>query len=240
MRPCLLITPGIVAYERASRLQEALVAARRRGDIPDVLLLLEHPPVVTIGRGGGDGGLLLSREELLEHGIQVHESSRGGKVTYHGPGQLVGYPVLELSAHGRDLNRYLRRLECALIAAMRRFDVYAFRRRGLTGVWASRGKIAAIGIAVRHWITSHGFALNVSCDLAPFDLIDPCGLGDMAVTSMAQERGRELPFGAVQEEVAARLAEEFGFELRLCPSVPITDDVAVADVVNHIAAVRCS
>jgi lipoyl(octanoyl) transferase len=233
MTPCLLITPGAMPYGDASRLQHALATARQRNEIPDVLLLLEHPPVVTIGRGGADGGLLASREELLARGIEVHESPRGGKVTYHGPGQLVGYLVLDLSRHGRDLNAYLRRLERALIDSLRDFGITAFRRPGLTGVWTERGKIAAIGIAVRHWITSHGFALNVSCDLTPFDLIDPCGLGDMSVTSMARQLGHAPPFEAVQKKVARCLAEQFGLELQ---PHRLED---IADTMNHIGAVRC-
>ena len=233
MTPCLLITPGSVPYDEASRLQQALGAARRRDEIPDVLVLLEHPPVVTIGRGGADGGLLASREELLARGIEVHQSPRGGKVTYHGPGQLVGYPVLDLSRRGRDLNAYLRKLERALIRSLRGFGITAFRRPGLTGVWTERGKIAAIGIAVRHWITSHGFALNVSCDLAPFELIDPCGLGDLSVTSMTQHLPHAPPLEAVQKKVARCLAEQFGLELE---PHRLED---VADTVNHISALRC-
>jgi len=259
MTPCLLITLELVPYESASRLQEALVAARRRGDISDVLLLLQHPPVVTIGRGGivrredrrsslrpppgecgADDGLLVPRDDLLARGIEVHECPRGGKVTYHGPGQLIGYPVLDLSSHGTDLNEYLRGIERSLIAALHGFGIRAYRRPGLTGVWTAGGKIAAIGIAVRHWITSHGFALNVNCDLAPFDLIDPCGLREMAVTSMARELGYEPPFDAVQREVAGSLAREFGLELQPCSDLPPPDDAGVADFVNQIAAVRCS
>ncbi|MFQ5810339.1 MAG: lipoyl(octanoyl) transferase LipB [Armatimonadota bacterium] len=265
MRPCLLITPGILSYERASRLQDALADARRAGDIPDVLVLLEHPPVVTIGRGGivgrvapgppavvepglrppptecgADDGLLVPRDELLARGIEVHECSRGGKVTYHGPGQLVGYPVLDLSQHGRDLNAYLRNLEGSLIAALGSFDIAALRRPGLTGVWTKGGKIAAIGIAVRHWITSHGFALNVSCDLAPFDLIDPCGLRESGVTSMARELRHAVPFDAVQCEVAQALARQFALDLQPCDPVPSPEEVSAVHLVNHIAAVRCS
>ncbi|MGD8237510.1 MAG: lipoyl(octanoyl) transferase LipB [Armatimonadota bacterium] len=239
MRPCLLITPGTMSYESGARLQEALADARRAGDTPDVLVLLEHPPVVTIGRGGGDGGLLVSREELVARGIEVHECSRGGKVTYHGPGQLVGYPVLDLSHDGRDLNAYLRNLEGSLIAALGGFGIAALRRPGLTGVWTEAGKIAAIGIAVRHWITSHGFALNVSCDLAPFGLIDPCGLQESGVTSMARELGHAVAFDAVQCEVAHALAMQFGLELQPCDRMPSPEEVSVTELVNHIAAVRC-
>jgi lipoyl(octanoyl) transferase len=197
---------GSVAYRAGVELQEALVAGRRRGEVPDTLLLLEHPPVITLGRGTRPGHVRRSAEELARLGIEVHEAGRGGDVTYHGPGQLVGYPVLALPEGRRDARRYLRDLEAVLIDLAGDYGVAAGRKPGLTGVWVGDEKLAAIGVRLHTgWITSHGFALNVATDLRGFESIVPCGIADRGVTSL----GRLLPRAPGLREVASCTAAHF-------------------------------
>jgi len=176
--------PGCVDYDRAVAWQERLVARRFAGG-PDVLLLLEHPPVYTLGRNADPRHLGPARAG----DVPVRTVSRGGQVTYHGPGQLVGYPVVALAAQGRDVHRYLRALEEVLIASLGEFGIAAERRSGFTGVWVRGRKIASIGIAVRRWVAWHGFALNVGRDLEGFASITPCGIHDVEMTSVAREGG---------------------------------------------------
>jgi len=196
---------GRVDYAAAMALQDDLVRRRRRGEAPDTLLLLEHPPVITLGRGGDARHVLAGRDELDRRGIELHETGRGGDVTYHGPGQLVGYPVLALPPGRRDAHRYLRDLEELLIRAVRGYGVHAGRVAGLTGVWVGRDKLAAIGVRLATgWITSHGFALNVTTDLAGFGAIVPCGISGRGVTSLARLLGRAPRL----EQVAARVAAQ--------------------------------
>lgn len=214
--PRLLVRDlGRRPYAEVLELQRDL--CRRRGageDAEDVLLLVEHDPVVTLGRGTRASSLPFPPAELERRGIPVVEVERGGDVTYHGPGQLVGYPILDLGAHRRDLHWYLRSLEDALILALGRLGVEAERRRGLTGVWTAGRKIASIGIHVKRWVTLHGFALNVTTDLAAFDLIVPCGIENVVMTSVAEELGRrdaaELA-GNVRAAVTAAFAETFRY-----------------------------
>ena len=192
-------------------MQERLVEARRRGEAPDTLLLLEHPPVVTLGRGAHAENLLLDEASLRERGIELHETGRGGDVTYHGPGQLVGYPVIALEGKRRDAHRYLRDLEEGLIAAVATFGIEAERVPGLTGVWVGSRKIAAIGVRIgTGWITSHGFALNVGEDLAGFDTIVPCGIRGRGVTSLTRETGEAFELEAVARVAAEHVAEALG------------------------------
>lgn len=198
---------GRVPYQEALAFQESLVQARRSGEIPDQLLLLEHPHVITLGTSSQEGHLLLSGEEREERGIELFQAGRGGDVTYHGPGQLVGYPILDLNPDRKDLHRYLRDLEEVLILALDSFGILGTREKGLTGVWTPRGKLAAIGVRVSSgWVTSHGFALNVDPDMAQFSSIVPCGIQDRGVASMAQLLGRPLTL----EEVIPRVVEAFG------------------------------
>jgi lipoyl(octanoyl) transferase len=198
-------------------LQEHLVALRRAGRCPDTLLLLEHPPVVTIGRGGGEDHVLLGADELARRGIELHEAGRGGDVTYHGPGQLVGYPVLALESGRRDAHRYLRDLEEALIRTAAEYGVRAGRVQGLTGVWVGDAKVGAIGVRLSTgWITSHGFALNVTTDPAEFDAIVPCGIRDRSVTSLERAAG----IAPRLEEVAARVAVHLAGVLGRTPVLP--------------------
>lgn len=176
---------GSIDYTSAWEVQRQLAQQRRVGTIPDTLLLLEHiPPVITLGRATQQEHLLATREQLQNLGIQLVETDRGGDITYHGPGQLVGYPILDLREHSRDVHLYLRRLEEVIIRALRHLGIEAHRKEGLTGVWVGKEKVAAMGIKVSHWITLHGFALNVCPDLSHFDLIVPCGIHDKGVTSI--------------------------------------------------------
>jgi lipoyl(octanoyl) transferase len=171
---------GMVEYMAALELQNALVAARIRDAIGDTLLLLEHPPVYTLGRGA-DASYITN----TTGSVPIHRVSRGGQVTYHGPGQIVGYPIVKLSGAKRDVSRYLRQLEQALIAALREYDIEATRGDGMTGVWAGPRKIASIGVGIRRWVAMHGFALNVTTDLRYFDAIVPCGIEGCRMTSIA-------------------------------------------------------
>jgi lipoyl(octanoyl) transferase len=201
---------GRVAYADALALQQDLVARRREGSIPDTLLLLEHDPVYTIGRTR-DQSSLASREALP---YPVVETNRGGQATYHGPGQLIGYPILDLRFHGQDLHSYLRTLEQILIDTCTSYGIPTERRDGLTGVWCGAEKIASIGVGVRHWISMHGFAINVADDLAGFDTIVPCGIQNVRMTSVSAQRGREI----LVEEFAETLATIAAGHLRITKS----------------------
>lgn len=202
---------GRVPYARASELQERLVAARRSGEAPDTLLLLEHPPVVTLGRGAHTENLLLDAAALSARGIEVHEAGRGGDVTFHGPGQLVGYPVVALLGARRDAHRYLRDLEEGLLGAVEELGVRGSRVPGLTGVWAGGNKLAAIGVRIgTGWITSHGFALNVGDDLSGFETIVPCGIRGRGVTSLARETGAACELESVARVTASHVAKALG------------------------------
>jgi lipoyl(octanoyl) transferase len=181
---------GSTPYAEALELQRAIAARRITGEIPeDVLLLLEHPPVVTLGRASKSAHLTSSPAFLASRGVELFEVERGGDVTFHGPGQLVGYPIFDLKRHREDLHWYLRRVEEALIVALARCGIAAERNPGYTGVWTRGRKIASIGVHARDWVTWHGFALNVTTDLSYFDLIVPCGISDVQMTSVAKEIG---------------------------------------------------
>lgn len=195
---------GRVPYAEAAALQERLVRDRRLGVEPDTLLLLEHTPVITLGRSARLANVRISPEEASRSGIEIVESGRGGDVTYHGPGQLVGYPVVALVGGERDAHAYLRRLEDVLIDVGRHYGVEAARVPGLTGVWVGNEKLAAIGVRISTgWITSHGFALNVARDLSGFDAIVPCGIRDRGVTSIESLTGRAVSIREVAGIVAA-------------------------------------
>ncbi len=206
MRTCLHKFLGRVAYAEAVALQESIAADLKAGGGAERLLFLEHPPVITLGRNARETDVLLGREALVARGIAVERTNRGGQVTYHGPGQLVGYPILDLRPDRRDVGHYLRDLEEVLIRAVGRYGIAADRADRLTGVWAGGEKIAAIGVHLSRWVTTHGFALNVTTDLSHFGLIVPCGIRTHGVTSMARALGRPVAL----EEVAAVVAEEFG------------------------------
>ena len=205
---------GRVAYSEGLRLQDRLVQLRKAGEVPDQLLLLEHPPVITLGAHvRGDRSHVLAAPDMLRQaGIEVHEAGRGGDVTYHGPGQLVGYPILDLRPDRCDVHRYVRDLEEVMMATAATFGIRASRVPGLTGAWVGGSKLAAIGVRVSRWITSHGFAFNVATNLAHFDLIVPCGITGKGVTSLGRLLGREVPLRAVEDAVVAAFAAVFGRE----------------------------
>lgn len=198
---------GNISYEDGLALQARLVDERRAGAIPDTLLLLEHPPVITLGvkTRRGPNHIVASDDALASEGVRVHETGRGGDVTYHGPGQLVGYPILDLAPDRKDVHIYVRDLEEVLIRTAAIFGIEAKRVPGLTGVWVgpsgSEEKLAAIGIRISRWITSHGFALNVSTNLAHFNLIVPCGIADRQVTSLEKLLGRNVPMDEAERAV---------------------------------------
>jgi lipoyl(octanoyl) transferase len=201
---------GVVAYAEALALQRALVDDRRSGRIADLLLLLEHPHVLTLGvRGAGRSHILAPADVLASLDVEIHETGRGGDITYHGPGQLVGYPIVDLRPDRCDVHRYVRDLEEVLIRTAADYGVAARRIPGLTGVWAGDEKLAAIGVRIARWVTSHGFALNVTTDLDYFKLIVPCGISDRGVTSLARLIGRPVEPSEVEDRVATHFREVF-------------------------------
>jgi len=206
---------GTIGYQAALDLQAQLVERRKQGLIPDQLLLLEHPPVITLGvRTRNDRSHVLESEAALAaKGVGLFETGRGGDVTYHGPGQLVGYPIVDLKPDRCDVHRYVRDLEEVLIRAVDAFGVRAGRIEGLTGIWVGDQELAAIGVRISRWVTSHGFALNVNTDLSHFGLIVPCGITDKGVTSLERLLGHALPMDEVAETVARQFAALFSAEL---------------------------
>ena len=208
-RPLEVLRLGRVPYGEGLALQARLVADRQAGRIPDTLLLLEHDPVFTLGRNARAENVLLSEAALRERGFEVFEAGRGGDVTYHGPGQVVGYPILDLAPDRRDVHRYVRDLEEVMIRTGRDYEVEAVRIPGLTGAWVGREKIGAIGVRIARWVTSHGFAFNVATDLAPFALIVPCGIRGHGVTSLERCLGRPVPLGEVKDRLACHLSAVF-------------------------------
>jgi lipoyl(octanoyl) transferase len=201
-----------VPYAEALALQRSLVEERQRDHVDDVLLLVEHPHVITLGvRGdGGRSHILAGTDQLVARGVEVHETGRGGDITYHGPGQIVGYPILDLKPDRCDVHRYVRDLEEVLIRTTTQYGIAAERVPGLTGVWVGQDKLAAIGIRVARWVTSHGFAFNVTTDLDYFNLIVPCGIADRGVTSLARLLGRAVDTCEVADRIVSHFCEVFG------------------------------
>jgi len=235
MKELLVIDLGLVEYGAAWELQRRVAAARKAGAIPDVLLLCEHPHVITLGRSGKISNLRAPSEMLRRMGVSFFETNRGGDITYHGPGQLVGYPILDLADIRRDVAWYVRSLEEAMIRATAEFGIASRRVSGRTGVWvdlpagsvAENGvkglkevkdeeKLAAIGVHLSRWVTSHGFAYNVSTDLRYFDLIVPCGIAGKRPTSLEKLLGRRVEMKEVTPRISAQLGEIFGLEPRAC------------------------
>ena len=203
---------GPFDYRQGLELQERLVRARAAGETSDWLLFPDHPPVLTVGRAPSPGNLRVPREELERRGIELFEVARGGDITWHGPGQLVGYAIVDLEARGRDLHRFLRDLEGILGKTLRHFGIESRTVPGRTGIWVGERKIASIGIAVRKWVSYHGFALNVCPDLAAFEVIHPCGLQGIQMTSMAALLGSHAPaLDAVRAQAAQILADSLGY-----------------------------
>ena len=220
MRPAQLLNLGVVPYVDAWEQQRALAEAVRVGAIPDTVMLLEHPPVITLGRRAEDGELHVPEGT----DVDIVETDRGGKSTYHGPGQLVCYPILDLTRHGQDVKRYCRDLEDALIRTIGALGVEATRIEGLTGIWLERPprKIASIGVHIAKWITTHGYALNVDLDPAPFsEWITACGLEDTAFTTVGRELGRPVSVDEVRPHAAAALEEVFGLSFDEVPAAQL-------------------
>jgi lipoyl(octanoyl) transferase len=207
MRYCEARWIGRIGYAAGLRAQEEAVDRLRAGEGDEQLFLLEHPHVFTLGRGADGSNILATSDQLKERSIEVFETGRGGDVTYHGPGQLVGYPILNLRPDRMDVHRYVRDIEEVLIRSIAEFGITGARVPGLTGVWVGNEKIAAIGVRIARWITSHGFALNVNTDLDYFRLIIPCGITDKGVTSISRLVGREIDL----KDVASRVASNFAY-----------------------------
>jgi lipoate-protein ligase B len=216
-RKLLVQRLGLVDYESALTIQKETELAVKSGIQPDTLLLLEHPHTLTIGRRGDKSSILLDREQLRARNVTLFETNRGGKVTYHGLGQVVGYPIVNLSPDREDVHRYVRDLEEVLIRTMSDFGIHAFRIEGLTGVHTERGKVAAIGVHIARWVTTHGFALNVNTDLSYFDLIIACE-GE-PVTAMEVLLGRETELSAVEDRIVGHFADVFSYLSFPCLSV---------------------
>jgi len=224
---------SLIPYAEAYALQKRIVAARKLGAVEDVLLFCEHPHVITQGRNGKREHLLASESVLRQKGVEFFETSRGGDVTYHGPGQIVAYPILNLGAIRRDVVWYVRMLEEAMIRATAEFGIVAGCEAGKTGVWVGEGrtseKLAAIGVHISRWVTSHGLAYNVSTDLRYFDLIVPCGIADRKATSLERLLGQSVKLDEVKPKLAAHLAEVFGLELRQIDRAELLEKLETAE-----------
>ena len=206
---------GLVDYEHGLHLQKRAVEGLRSGEVPEQLLLLEHPHVFTLGRGADSSNILADQQQLQQNEVEVHETGRGGDVTYHGPGQLVGYPIINLKPDRCDVHRYVRDIEEVLIRTIAEFGVTGTRIAGLTGVWVGNEKIGAIGVRIARWITSHGFALNVSTDLSYFKMIVPCGITDKGVTSLSRLLGRNIDIRDVASAVVLHFGRVFGRQIKV-------------------------
>jgi len=241
-RKCAVFSLGLLDYQKAWDLQRELVGKRRKKEINDTLLLVEHLPLFTIGRRGSSRNILVSDKSLKEKGISIYEVDRGGDITYHGPGQIIGYPILDLNEHGRDVHLMLRHLEEVIIRLLSDYGVEALRLPGYTGVWVGKEKIAAIGIGVRHWITFHGFCLNVNPDLNYFALINPCGLKGKGVTSLQQWKaksekrkakttlGKTIPgLKDLQQNLIRHFGEVFHLEMRDDQEIPPLAEEEIAN-----------
>jgi lipoyl(octanoyl) transferase len=219
MNPLLIIDLGLISYSDAYALQQRLVSARKANAIDDVLLFCEHPHVITLGRNANRSNLLASENVLRQKNVELHSSNRGGDITYHGPGQIVGYPIVNLDKIKRDVGWYVRALEEAMIRASADFGVTAYRVSGKTGIWVEavpiEEKLAAIGVHISRWVTSHGFAYNVSTDLRNFDLIIPCGISGRKATSLEKLLQRSVSLSEVKPRLSHHLAE-------LIPRAPTT------------------
>jgi len=216
---CTVINLGLIGYAPAWELQKRIVAARKAATIEDVLLFCEHPHVITLGRNGKRANLLATESVLRQKGVEYFETSRGGDITYHGPGQIVGYPILNLGAIKRDVVWYVRMLEEVMIRITADFGIVAKREAGKTGIWVGEGavaeKLAAIGVHISRWVTSHGFAYNVATDLRYFDLIVPCGITERKATSLEKLLARHIRLADVEGLLAKHFGEVFGLEMKM-------------------------
>jgi lipoyl(octanoyl) transferase len=218
VKSCAVVDLGLIAYLEAWELQKRVVAARKAGAIEDLLLFCEHPHVITLGRSGKRANLLAGENVLRQKGVQYVETSRGGDITYHGPGQIVGYPILNLGSIKRDVVWYVRMLEEAMIRASAEFGIVAQREAGKTGIWVgedtSAEKLAAIGVHISRWVTSHGFAFNVTTDLRYFDLIVPCGIAERKATSLEKLLARRIDLSEVKPMLTKHLGDIFELDVR--------------------------
>jgi len=222
-KEALILNLAIIPYEEAFDLQKRLVEMRSQDNINDILILLEHPPVLTVTRKATLKNILASPDELKEKGISLCKTNRGGDITYHGPGQLVGYPIMDLKEHGKDLHKYIRNIEEMIIKLLRDYDISAHRDKNNPGVWVGKEKIAAIGIAVKSsWTTMHGFSLNINPDLNHYSLIVPCGITDKGVTSLSKLLGKSVS----QKEVRERLIQHFQEVFNV-----ITKNISIEEIV---------
>ena len=226
MQECWTVDLGRIGYQRAWELQKRIVAARKLAQIPDVLLLCEHPHVITMGRNGRAEHLLASEAMLRARGVEFHATNRGGDITYHGPGQIVAYPILNLAEIRRDVGWYVRQLEEAMIRTTAEYGIVAERREGRTGIWVdvtaadglrAEEKLGAIGVHISRWVTSHGLAYNVSTNLSYFDLIVPCGIAGKRATSLTRLLNREVEMTAAAPKLARHLGDCFGRTMRAVP-----------------------
>ena len=210
---------GRTNFKETWDLQKKLVDLRVNDKIPDTILITEHEPVITMGRGTSVKNLLVSREELAKRGVEVHQIERGGDITYHGPGQIVVYPIIDLDSRGRDLHAYLRDLEEVVIKTLKEYDLNAATKRGMTGVWVDNHKLAAIGVAVRRWVSYHGLALNITTDLSYAELINPCGITQFPVGSITSMMGKDADFDEVKNLLAENFVDYFNYEVKKATSV---------------------
>jgi lipoyl(octanoyl) transferase len=231
---CWEVTVGLLSYGRALELQRRCVAARKTGLIPDVLILCEHPHVITLGRNGRRENLLASHHLLEQMNVEFYSTDRGGDITYHGPGQLVGYPIMDLAAIRRDVRWYACRLEEVMIRAAAFFGISADRSAGKIGIWvggpAGSEKLGAIGVHVSRWVTSHGFAFNVSTDLRYFDLIVPCGIADCRATSLEKLLARRVTLAGVSPVITEFFGEIFGREMRAVSLAELEEALERAEI----------
>ena len=244
MNECWTVDLGNIGYERAWDLQKRIVAARKLALIPDALLLCEHPHVITMGRNGRSEHLLASEEILRARGVEFHATNRGGDITYHGPGQIVAYPILNLSEIRRDVGWYVRQLEEAMIRTSAEFGITAERRPGRTGIWveitgadglANEEKLGAIGVHISRWVTSHGLAYNVSTDLSYFDLIIPCGIAGKRATSLKRILDREVGMNDASQKLVRHLGECFGLKTRARPLAELESTLATQETPVAVA-----
>jgi lipoate-protein ligase B len=220
---------GLTEYKSTWNLQKKLVNLRADGKIPDCLIMTEHEPVLTMGRANSHDNLLSAPEELQKLNIELYKVERGGDITFHGPGQVVAYPIIDLSARGRDLHKYLRDLEQVVIDTLEEMDIAATTKKGLTGVWVQNHKLAAIGVAVSRWISYHGLALNVNTDLDFFKHINPCGITRFPVGSISSILGKQVNFDKVSKMLSANFARLFGYDMKTVGNITeLSTELAVA------------
>jgi len=220
---------GSIEYDFAFQLQDRLQKLRINGDVPDMLLLLEHPPTLTLAKGDDQNNILVAETVLNERGVSVFSTDRGGSITWHGPGQIVGYPILNLNEKEKDIHLYIQNLESVLIETLKEISLDGRRDSRHVGVWVGDEKIAAIGVKVKKWVTKHGFALNVNSDLSYFDLINPCGIIDKGVTSIKKILGRQIDMGEVMEIIINKFSEVFNVSVKILDAA---DSNALLNV-NH-------